>query len=306
MKYVKFGKTDLSVSEIGFGAWAIGGEKWGNDISDDNSIASLEKAYDLGINFYDTCDAYGSGHSEELIGKVFKDRRSKVVIATKAGTNFRIPERSKNFGRKYLLDSLDESLKRLGTDYVDLFQLHVPGTQDIERGEIFETLDYIKKQGKSRYVGLAMWYNPDDIILALDKADFDVLQCPFNLLNQVNKKAVRLAGQKGVAVLTSEPLASGILTGKYSSATPFAKDDHRAGIWTKEKLGEIEPKLEYIRKNVKSPFTNMMELALAYNLSFKEINVVIPGAKKPSQVEGNVTASGLTIPADVLREFDKF
>ena len=116
MKYVKFGNTDLTVSDIGFGAWAIGGLGWGESADDVNYIAALKKAYELGVTLYDTCDAYGNGHSEELIGKVFKGMRDKVVLATKAGTNFRVPERSKNFGRQYLIDCLDESLVRMQTD----------------------------------------------------------------------------------------------------------------------------------------------------------------------------------------------
>jgi aryl-alcohol dehydrogenase-like predicted oxidoreductase len=300
MNYVQLGKTDLKVSDIGFGAWAIGGLGWGSTGEGDKDfIAALETAYDNGVNFYDTCDAYGNGHSEELIGKVFARKRDKIIIATKAGTNFRQPERSKNFTEKYLLDSLDESLSRLQTDYVDIFLLHVPGTAVIEQGEIFETLDKIKASGKSRYCGLAMWIQPD-ILLALKKAVIDMLECPYNILNRGNAEAVKLAGEMNIPVFTSEPLAGGILTGKYSAQKAFTDGDHRKGFWTDERFAQFGSAMELIRECVKPPFVSMAQLALAFNINQPEIYAVIPGAKRPAHVVANITASGMRIPGEDL------
>ena len=126
MEYNIFGRTGMKVSDIGFGAWAIGGRGWGDGSSDRDAVEALTVSWEKGVNLYDTCDAYGDGHSEELIGEFLKGRRKEAVIVTKGGTNFRLPERSKNFSKEYLMMCLEESLKRLQTDYVDVYLLHVP------------------------------------------------------------------------------------------------------------------------------------------------------------------------------------
>lgn len=157
MKYTELGKTGLHVSEIGFGAWAIGGQAWGNDITDKNAMAALQEAWQQGINLFDTADCYGDGHSEALIGEFLLGQREKAVIVTKGGTNYRVKERSKDFTRDYLIRSLDESLERLQTDYVDVYMLHVPNAQWQDEAHVLDTLREIKNSGKAHFVGLAMW-----------------------------------------------------------------------------------------------------------------------------------------------------
>jgi aryl-alcohol dehydrogenase-like predicted oxidoreductase len=302
MVYNSFGKTDLKVSDIGFGAWAIGGIGWGAKPDDENAVAALKKAWESGVNFYDTCDAYGNGHSEELMGKFFKGIRKEAVIVTKGGTNYRVPERSKNFTHDYLMMCLDESLQRLQTDYVDVYLLHVPSAEWQDKEHVFETLKEMKASGKTRYVGLAMW-GAQDTLHAFEtdtEGVIDVLECPFNILNKSNLEVVKIAKERKIAVLTSEPLAGGILTGKYGSDTVFADGDHRKGFWTAERFEAIRDDMKVVEECMKETGMTMAQLALAYNLSYPGIESVIPGGKNAGQVASNVSASGMRLNKDMV------
>lgn len=301
MKYTELGKTGLHVSEIGFGAWAIGGQAWGNDITDKNAMAALQEAWQQGINLFDTADCYGDGHSEALIGAFLLGQREKAVIITKGGTNYRVKERSKDFTRDYLIRSLDESLERLQTDYVDVYLLHVPNAQWQDEAHVLDTLREIKNSGKAHFVGLAMW-GAADTQHALEKDTdgvIDVLEVPFNILNKSNFEVLRIARERNIAVLTSEPLASGVLTGKYHAQTDFADGDHRKGFWNDMRWETMESSLREIAACAKEAGMSMAELALAYNLSTPGVTCVIPGGKTPEQVRKNVQAAGLRIPEDM-------
>lgn len=302
MIFNEFGKTDLKVSDVGFGAWAIGGLGWGAAPDDDNAISALKRAWELDVNFYDTCDAYGNGRSETLIGEFMKGKRQEAIIATKGGTNYRVPERSKDFSRDYLMMCLDESLQRLQTDYVDVYLLHVPSAEWQEKGKVFETLKEMKKSGKARYAGLAMW-QANDTLYALEhdtEGVIEVLECPFNILNKTNIEVLKITRERNIAVLTSQPLASGILTGKYASDTKFAEGDNRKGFWTEERFASIIPDMKIIEECVKETGLTMAELALAYILSYPGIHSVIPGAKTAAQVEKNVAASGKRLDDKIM------
>lgn len=297
MNYQRFGKTELKVSEIGFGAWAIGGAGWGEGCDDALSMEALSCAWDAGVNLFDTCDSYGNGHSEKPIGEFLKGKRDQAVVVTKGGTNFRVPERSKNFTKEYLKMCLDESLERLGMDYVDVYLLHVPDAGWQDREEVLETMKELKQSGKTRFCGLAMW-GAADTLHAFEKDTegvIEALECPFNILNKSNLEVVEIARQRDIPVLTSQPLASGILTGKYTTGTHFAAGDNRAGFWTEERFASIEKDMEIVRSCIKEPVQTMAQLALAYNLSYPGISCVIPGAKNPSQVEKNVSAAGMRL-----------
>lgn len=301
MKYTELGKTGLRVSEIGFGAWAIGGQAWGNDITDKNAMAALQEAWQQGINLFDTADCYGDGHSEALIGAFLLGQREKAVIVTKGGTNYRVKERSKDFTRDYLIRSLDESLERLQTDYVDVYLLHVPNAQWQDEAHVLDTLREIKNSGKAHFVGLAMW-GAADTLHALEKDTdgvIDVLEVPFNILNKSNFEVLRIARERNIAVLTSEPLASGVLTGKYHAQTDFADGDHRKGFWNDMRWETMESSLRESAACAKEAGMSMAELALAYNLSTPGVTCVIPGGKTPEQVRKNVQAAGLRIPEDM-------
>ncbi len=302
-----FGRTDLKISDVGFGAWAIGGLGWGAGPDDDNAVAALKKAWELGVNFYDTCDAYGNGHSEVLIGDFLKGKRQEAVIVTKGGTNYRVPERSKNFSRDYLMMCLEESLQRMQTDYVDAYLLHVPNAEWQDKGKVFDTLREMKKSGKARYVGLAMWQAADTLHAFEQDTErvIDVLECPFNILNKSNIEVVRIAKERNIAVLTSQPLASGILTGKYGSDTKFSDGDNRKGFWSEERFASVIPDMKILEECVRETGYTMAELALAYNLSYPGIHSVIPGAKTADQVEKNVAASGKRLDEKIMKKLSQ-
>lgn len=303
VQYNTLGKTGLRVSDVGFGAWAIGGMDWGSRAQDEDAVAALNVSLERGVNFFDTCDAYGDGHSEELIGECFRGRRHDVIIATKGGTNFRIPERSRNFNPDYIMMCVDESLRRLQTDYIDLYLLHVPVLEWQQKTDIYATLKAVKQSGKARHVGLAMWRAADTVHALEHDTDgvIEALECPFNILNKTNVEVIRMASERGIGVFTSEPLAAGILTGKYSASSQFAAGDHRAKFWTPERFASLEPDMDVIRSCVREPVENMTQLALAYILNVPGISCVIPGCKNARQALDNISASGLRLDEDSMR-----
>lgn len=302
MEYNVFGKTGMKVSDIGFGAWAIGGKGWGDGSSDREAVEALTVSWEKGVNLYDTCDAYGDGHSEKLIGEFFKGRRKEAVIVTKGGTNFRLPERSKNFSKEYLMMCLEESLERLQTDYVDVYLLHVPDAKWQDQCTVLETLKEMKQSGKVRFAGLAMWGAGDTMhALECDRDRvIDVLECPFNILNKSNLEVVKLTKERNIAVMTSQPLASGILTGKYREGARFAEGDNRRGFWTEERFEEVKQDLEIVESCAAETGLSMGHLALAYNMTYPGIGCVIPGAKNAAQALDNASATGLRLSGDVM------
>lgn len=302
MIYQILGKTGLKVSEVGFGAWGIGGKGWGG-CKEEDAGAALEKAWELGMNLFDTCDAYGDGLSESLIGKFLQGKREKAIVVTKGGTNFRVPERSKNFERDYLMMCLEESLERLKTDYVDVYLLHVPDAAWQDKGQIFETLKEMKASGRVKHAGLAMWGATDTLHAFEQDEDgvIEVLECPFNILNKSNLEVVKIARKRNIGILTSQPLASGILTGKYRPGTTFPEGDNRQGFWTEERWESLKGDLEIIQDCVCETGLTWGELALAYNLSYPGIQCVIPGAKNPSQAEKNALAAGKRLEEGVMK-----
>lgn len=302
MEYNVFGKTGMKVSDIGFGAWAIGGKGWGDGSSDREAVEALTVSWEKGVNLYDTCDAYGDGHSEKLIGEFFKGRRKEAVIVTKGGTNFRLPERSKNFSKEYLMMCLEESLERLQTDYVDVYLLHVPDAKWQDQCTVLETLKEMKQSGKVRFAGLAMWGAGDTMhALECDRDQvIDVLECPFNILNKSNLEVVKLTKERNIAVMTSQPLASGILTGKYREGARFAEGDNRRGFWTEERFEEVKQDLEIVESCAAETGLSMGHLALAYNMTYPGIGCVIPGAKNAAQALDNASATGLRLSGDVM------
>ena len=302
MIYNTFGSTQLKVSDVGFGAWAIGGMGWSAGPDDDAARGALKAALDAGVTLYDTCDSYGNGRSEILVGEMLKDVRKDVVIVTKGGTNWRIPERSKNFSHDYLMMCLDESLERLQTDYVDVYLLHVPSAQMQDDEKVFDTMKEMKQSGKARFVGLAMW-QAADTLHALEKdtdGTIEALEVPFNILNKSNPEVVKIAKERNIGVLTSQPLASGILTGKYGKDTVFDKSDNRAGFWTKERFESVQKDLAIVQECCEKTGLTMTELALAYNMSYPGISCVIPGGKTAEQVNKNVASSGKRLSEEIM------
>src|SRR3989338_1409237 len=182
MKYRILGRTGLKVSEMGFGAWAIGGTSYG-PTRDEDSLEALETAWGHGVNFFDTADTYGHGHSEELIGRFLKGKRDEAVIATKAGWDFYHGGSRQNFDPDYLRFACGESLRRLQTDRIDLYQLHNPKLEALERGTLFQVLDELKKEGKIRFYGVSV-HTPSEALAVIRSGKADTLQLIFNLIDQ--------------------------------------------------------------------------------------------------------------------------
>jgi len=290
MKYRKLGRTGLDVSEIGFGSWAIGGSGYG-PTSDEASVLALETAWERGVNFYDTADTYGHGHSEEILSGFLKGKdRSKIVIASKAGWDFYNEPSRKVFTPEHIHFACEQSLKRLSAGYIDLYQLHNPSAQQISAGEAVGALEKLKEQGKIRFIGISV-HRVEEALAALADRRVDSIQLIFNMLDQrMAEKVFDLCKEAGVAVIAREPLACGMLTGKYTADHEFGREDHRRR-WTKEKLALDVRKIELIRSILATERLPLAQAALEYILDFDAVSAAIPGAKTKAQVLENLRAT---------------
>lgn len=289
MKYRRLGRTGFRVSEVGFGAWAIGGDSYG-PTQDEVSLDALAAAWEHGVNFFDTADIYGRGHSETLLGGFLKDKRDQAVLATKVGWDFSHGGVRKNFAGEYIRSACEESLKRLGTDRIDLYQLHNPTLEQIVAGEIFQVLDELKASGKIRSYGVSI-YVPREAKAVLASGKADALQLIFNLLDQRQADEIfREAKEKNIGIIAREPLACGLLTGKYTAESRFPKNDHR-NRWPAERLAQDLQKLARLQSVLANSRLSLVRAALEFVLGFEEVSTVIPGAKRRSQVLENVLAS---------------
>ncbi len=305
MRYRQLGRTPWKVSEISFGAWAIGGA-WGQ-VSDSDSLSALHRAVDCGVNFIDTADVYGDGRSERLIAQLKKERKDEIVVATKAGR--RLPRQTvEGYSRQNLTTWIDDSLRNLSTDALDLLQLHCPPTALYDHAEIFGMLDDFVRAGKLRFYGASV-EKVDEALKAIEYPNVQSVQIIFNCFRQRPADVFfARAKQKQVGILARVPLASGLLTGKLSPNSSFPADDHRNFNRHGEAfdMGETFSGVDYgvglaaveeIRKLVPAGAT-MSQFALRWILMFDAITCAIPGGKTASQVADNCVASGLP-PLDV-------
>jgi aryl-alcohol dehydrogenase-like predicted oxidoreductase len=292
MKYRVLGKTRLKVSEVGFGAWAIGGNAYGNSYgpTDDNqSLAAIQRALELGCNFFDTADVYGHGHSEELLGQALKGHRSDVIIATKVGGDFYHGASSMNFNSDYLEFALGKSCARLGSDYIDLYQLHNPPTQLVRDGRVFKTLEKLKVSGKIRHYGISI-HDPQEGLLAMRNGEIGAVQVVFNILRQEAKNQLfREATKNNVGVIAREPLANGFLAGKLKPESTFPEGDIRHN-FPPDYISQLTGAVDQLRF-LESKNRTLAQAALRYVLDHKDISTVIPGAKTPEQADEDLASS---------------
>ena len=300
MNYRTFGRTGWSVSEIGFGAWAIGGS-WGT-VSEDDAVAALHAAVDGGVNFVDTADVYGDGRSERIVGTVVKERPEQVYVATKLGRRLdpHVPE---GYTPEAMEAFIDRSLKNLATERLDLVQLHCPPTEVYYRPEVFSALDGFVTKGKIAHYGVSV-EKVEEAIKATEYPGVKSVQIIFNIFRRRPADLFfKLATEREVAVLTRVPLASGLLTGKMNRDSTFPEDDHRnfniegaafdrgetfAGVDFQRGLEAVEQ----LRALV-PPGSSLAQLALKWILSFEAVSVAIPGAKNPEQAKSNAGSSTL-------------
>jgi aryl-alcohol dehydrogenase-like predicted oxidoreductase len=300
MQYRPLGRTGWNVSTISFGAWAIGGA-WGT-VQDEDSLAALHRAIDLGVNFIDTADVYGDGHSERLIAKLKKVRKEEIIVATKAGRRLD-PHTAEGYNRANLTAFIERSLQNLEVEALDLLQLHCPPTPVYYMPETFGVLDDLVKAGKLRYYGVSV-EKVEEALKAIEYPNVQSVQIIFNIMRMrpadlFFPEAIR----RKVGILARVPLASGMLTGKLAPDSRFEKDDHRAynrhgesfdrgetfsGVDYQTGLEAVEALRPLVPAGV-----SMAQFALRWILMFDAVTCAIPGAKRPSQAEDNATAADL-------------
>lgn len=295
MNYRKFGNTDLTVSEIGFGAWGIGGPAmvgdlaigWG-DVDDNTSVKALYKSFDQGINFYDTADFYGFGHSEEIIGKTFGNR-DDIIIATKVGHRVQENQIILDYTKNHILKSCNESLKRLKRDKIDFYQLHSAKLNHLEDGQCIEAMQELKSQGKIRYWGISLnTFNPyPEAEFLIEKNLADGFQLVLNIINQRSLRLIKAAGKKGYGIIARIPLQFGLLTGKFNKQSTFNKNDHRSVRLNQELLSELIDALDDVWKLSEKYNVEKTTFALSFIMNHPEVSTVIPGIKTPEQAEKN-------------------
>ena len=301
MKKRILGKTGFQISEVGLGTWQVGGT-WGSVFNHKNAETILNTAADNGVNFIDTADIYSDGESEKAVGRFIKSRSERIYVATKCGRGFS-PHNNQNYQVKGLRKFVENSLKNMDVETLDLIQLHCPPPEALYRPEIFELFDTLKKEGKILNLGVSV-ETIEEALKAIEYDNVTTIQIIFNMLRQrPSEEFFAEAAKKNVGILARVPLASGLLTGKYTPTTTFGKDDHRTYNRHGEAFdkGETFSGVDYIKglevvNEIKKLFpsnSNLAAIALKWVLMFKEVSCVIPGASRPDQVLSNILASEL-------------
>ncbi len=293
MKFRNLGDTGLRVSEIGFGTWGLGGDNNGavayGPTSDEASRTALRVAFDVGVNFFDTSDLYGFGHSEELLGEVFTACRDRVIIASKGGF---VDAVKQDFTVGHLRSALENSLRRLRTDYVDLYQLHSPAIATLrEHPEILALMDELRAAGKIRAWGFSA-RSPEEARQGIEEFQVPCVQFNFNLTDQraVTNGLLDLCRQQHVGVIVRTPLCFGFLTGKYDSDSTFAATDHR-NRWSAEqrqRWQEANDVFQFLF--AANPSDTPAQLALRFCLSFPAVSTAVPGMLTDAHVRENTAA----------------
>jgi aryl-alcohol dehydrogenase-like predicted oxidoreductase len=290
VKQRKLGRTGLKVSELGFGAWGIGGTSYG-PTDDRESVRALNFAFDHGVNFFDTADTYGHGHSEKLVGETFQksSKRLEAIIATKVGWDFYHGGSKKNMDPQYIRFACGESLKRLKTDYIDLYQLHNPTLEMIENGKMFKVLAELKQAGKIRFWGVSI-HLPREGVSVIREGSSDVIQAIYNLIDQrVRGELMPVCQEHDIGLIAREPLYCGLLSGKYTREIQFDKNDHR-NRWQPGKLDIDFKKIERLKGALRDTKVSLKRAAIEFVLNQKAVSVVIPGLKTVAQVEEHLQA----------------
>ncbi len=301
MEYRALGRTGWNASEMGFGAWGIGGDAWGST-DDKEAIAALHRAIELGVNFIDTADVYGDGHSEQLIAQVRKSHSERIFIATKAGRRLN-PHVAAGYNRENLTSFVERSLRNLQMEALDLLQLHCPPTEVYDNAEVFAILDDLIRQGKIRNYGVSV-EKVEEALKAIRYPNVQSVQIIFNMFRlKPAEKFFAAARERQVGIIVRVPLASGMLTGKFKRDTQFAANDHRNFNRHGESFDQGETfsgvdyetglqAVEELRTLVPQGAT-MAQFALRWILMFPEVSTVIAGAKNPQQAEDNTRAAEL-------------
>jgi aryl-alcohol dehydrogenase-like predicted oxidoreductase len=313
MKYRSLGKTGIEVSEIGYGAWGIGGRQW-LGAQDEESLRALRRAIELGLNFIDTALAYGEGHSEQLVGKVVRDAPGKVWIATKVPPNNLLwPARpgvdiDQVFPYDYILRCTEKSLKNLNVETIDLQQLHVWNPDWIQRDDWRRAFEDLKKSGKVRAVGISINdHQPDSALEVVKTGLIDAVQVIYNIFDQSpERNLLPLVRQMNVGVLARVPLDEGGLTGTIDEHTKFPNGDFRESYFRGDRKKEVAAHVEAIKGDLNGVQGSLPEIALRFCISDPAVSTVIPGMRRMKTVESSCSASDAgPLPAGVLSKLKR-
>ena len=301
MKYRKFGSLDWNVSEIGLGCWQIGAD-WG-EVSEDKAKEVLKSSFENGVNFFDTADVYGMGRSEKFVGEFIKSVSERIYVATKAGRQIN-PHVAEGYYNKELMESyVDQSLSNLNVETIDLLQMHCPPTEVYSSDHTFDMLDHLVSKGKIQHYGFSV-QTVDEALACIKRPNTKSTQVIFNIFRQKPaEKLFEIAKEKKVAIIVRVPLASGLLTGKFSKDSSFAPDDHRnyningdafdvgetfSGVNFNKALDAVED-----LKNILPTEITLSQLSLRWILMHDAVSVVIPGAKNKDHVNLNTSSSNI-------------
>jgi aryl-alcohol dehydrogenase-like predicted oxidoreductase len=300
MKYRTLGRTGLEVSEIGFGTSAIGGQSWG--VQDDReSMAALERAFELGVNFFDTALTYGYGHAERLLAEFIRREkiRDKIIISTKVPPmNFNWPARAdvpmdEVYPAHHIENHTVESLRNLRIQQIDILHLHVWAEHFTEEDEWWQTMERLKEEGAIRFVGVSVnQFEPNSVLRLIEKGRIDVVQVHYNIFEQAPEdKLFAAAKEANVGIIARGPLEESALTGKLEASTRFPEGDHRAIYFAANRLEEVVSRVERLRPTLEEIAGTMTAGALRFCLSRPEVGTVIPGIRSVDQAEENLATS---------------
>jgi aryl-alcohol dehydrogenase-like predicted oxidoreductase len=296
MEYRMLGTSGLKVSVIGFGAWGIGGAPFWSNEGDYSSMRAIMKSYELGINFFDTAPVYGFGHSEKLLGKTLKPFRDSVIYATKCGlswSNKSLGSITKNATRQSILKEIDQSLKRLDTDYIDLYQVHWPDVET-SQSETMEALLEIQRQGKIKFIGVSN-YSVNQMRDIMRSGNIISLQPDYSLLNRsIEKYIVPYCKENQVGIIAYSPLASGLLTGKYGKGAKFS--DWRGkgiiGCFSGSQFTKNMEKVRQLKTIAEAMGKTCAQMAINWVISQPQLTTALLGVKNEKQMEENIQALG--------------
>lgn len=298
MRYRKLGRTQLEISEIGYGAWGIGGIQWLGG-RDDESIAALRRAIELGLNFIDTALAYGNGHSERLVGRVARDAGRKIYIATKVPPKNQLWPAQPGIGIEqvfpydYIMKCTEKSLRNLGVDTIDLQQFHVWNPEWIHRDEWRRAIDELKESGKVRFAGVSINdHQPDSALELIRTGLIDTVQVIYNIFDQTPESNLfPMCRQNNVGVIARVPFDEGALTGAITEHITFAPGDFRAGYFAGDRKRQVVQRVAALRRDLGGVDGSLAEIALRFCISHPVVSTVIPGMRRLRNVESNCSVS---------------
>jgi aryl-alcohol dehydrogenase-like predicted oxidoreductase len=313
MNYRRLGRTGINASEIGFGAWGIGGALW-QDSQDDQSVRALHKAIDLGVNFIDTALAYGQGHSERLIGNVLRGRNERIYVATKIPPkNGQWPARKGTklqdaFPHSYVIECTEKSLRNLRTDAIDIQQFHVWNDEWSDDAEWSDAIGKLKEQGKIRLFGVSVNdHEPENALRLGESGKADTFQVIYNIFDQSpEEKLFPFCRKKDIGIIVRVPFDEGSLTGSITPDTTFKKGDFRESYFRGDRKQEVVERVEKLKKLLDGEAKSLPELALRFVLSHSAVTTVIPGMRRVPNVEANCRISdGRLLSEKMMAELRK-